>query len=170
MKFEIQGVWSMSNLSLKFNYTSTSQVFQQYCLKCGTNLCSIDCKHPIDKERDVLSFCAIAFANHTYASIVLNSIDYILEEMYYTMYKALSNNLVSSTDLYITGSILWWTTGEQISNTKLLTFYYLLLILKQKSQVTISESRHLVIFICSTNYFSCTRIAYLHTSSKCTFQ
>ena len=117
-----------------------------------------------------MSFCVKAFASHAYASIYLNSIDYILEEMYYTMYKALSNNLVSSTDLYITGSILWWTTGEQISNTKFLTFYYLLLILKQKSQVTISESRHLVIFIWCTNYFSSTSIAYLHTSSKCTFQ
>ena len=160
----------MFNLTLKLNYTSTSQVFQQYSLKYWTNLCSIDCKHPIDKECDVLSFCVTAFENHTYASVFRNSLDYILEEMYYTMYKALSNNLVSSTDLYITGSILWWTTGEQISNTKFLTFYYLLLILRQKSQVTISESRHLVIFIWCTNYFSSTSIAYLHTSSKCTFQ
>ena len=62
---------------------------------------------------------------------------------------------MSSTNLYFTGSFLWWATGEQIGYNRLFTFHKFFL--KQKSQVTFNESRHPVIFS-----FAALKTSYTH--------
>ena len=84
----------------------------------------------------------------------------------HTMYKVFSN-IVSSTNLYFTGPLLWWATGEQIGYNRLFTFHKFFL--KQNSQVTFNESRHPVIF-----YFAAPKTFYMHQLHmvfffKCTF-